>query len=365
MTRKKLLRRSLFGALLVGALAAASCGSSSDDTSSDQPAPTSSASEDAGEATSTAEESTSDDAAGDDAEGDASDDATVDPIKLRIGSNSNATGLPVWTAIEQGIFADHGLDVSYETVGSIATLVPALGTSFDIVLATPVGMIAAASQGIDVMWLAGGSLSVEGNSNNHVIVSKDSGITSIAELKGKTIGASSLTGTANLSTLAWLKKEGVNPDEVSVIQLDLPIMADQLAAGRIDAVETQPPYVEQMISQGHIDLGMPYLELAPEIQTIFWVGQSAWANENPEAVNRYIAALEESLEWIEANNDAAREILQEYAGLSAEVAANTQLPNYSLETRLDDLTVWYNAMVDVGEYSGDEPDLPSLVFSGN
>jgi ABC-type nitrate/sulfonate/bicarbonate transport system substrate-binding protein len=288
-----------------------------------------------------------------------------DPRTLRIAHNSNAAALPVQVAMAEGIFAKHNLKVEYTKVENIGTLPGTLGRSFDIVLSVPTTVIAAAQQGIPVTQVSGATIDVQDNPTGFVIGSKKSGITDIKQLAGKTLGVLTETGTTHIATKAWLKKEGVDPASVKIVQVDGPAQADQLAAGRIDAVETVMPFATNILRDPNaVNLGDPYLELAPELSAILWVAKQDFAAQNADVLKDFRAALDEAEQFITGNDEKARAVLKEYTGLPDAAIKAAKLPTYTTEIRPQDMKVWLEAMKEADGFSGDV-DLDALVMSAS
>lgn len=285
-------------------------------------------------------------AAGDDSEG---------PSTVRVAHNSNASNLPARLAAEKGYFSnDCGFEVEFTTVENISTLPPALGRSFDIVQTAPTNMIQASAQGISMVAVAGATVDVPENPTAAIITTEGSGITSVNDLEGKTLGVLNETGTLHTAGRFWLLEAGVDLDSVRIVQVDGPAQADQLAAGRIDAVETVAPFRGTILAnEGTVDLGDPYLEMAPEIGAIIWGAQREWAQENTETIQCYRDSLAKAIEDIEADEELARTTLQEYTGLPDDIVEKTVFPTYISEVRPQDLEVWLEALRTVGDFDGD------------
>lgn len=271
--------------------------------------------------------------------------ADGDGTKVRIAHNTNAANLPARVAHEQGFFEEEGLNVDFKVVENISTLPPALGKSFEIVQTAPTNMITASSEGIPMVAVSGATVDTEASPTAAVIASKKSGVTDIKGLKGKTLGVLNETGTLHTAFKAWLKDAGVPLDSVNTVQVDGPAMADQLRAGRVDAVETIAPFHTTILeNEDTVDLGDPYLQMAPEIGAILWGSQRDWAEKNPEAVESFRKAIAKAIKYIDENEDEAKKVLQDYTGLSDEIIADTKLPTYTAELRPQDLEVWLEAM---------------------
>ncbi|MFC4855440.1 ABC transporter substrate-binding protein [Actinophytocola glycyrrhizae] len=293
--------------------------------------------------------------------GAASDDG--DPRTLRIAHNSNAAALPVQVAMAEGIFDKHDLNVEFTKVENIGTLPGTLGRSFDVALSVPTTVIAAAQQGIPVTQVSGATIDVEDNPTAFVIGSKSAGITDVKQLAGKTLGVLTETGTLHIATKAWLKQEGVDPASVNIVQVDGPAQADQLAAGRVDAVETVMPFATNILADPNAtDLGDPYLELAPELSAILWIATQDFAAQNAEVLTDFRAALDEAAEFIAGNDEQARAVLKEYTGLPDATIKAAKHPTYTTEIRRQDMQVWLEAMQEADGFTGDV-DLDALVTS--
>src|SRR3954453_22594566 len=158
---------------------------------------------------------------GSDSGGHSSDGTTT----IRVASNSNSTALPFWVAKDQGFFEDQGLKVEYTKIENIATLPPALGSSFDIVLSTPTLAISSTAQGIPVVEVAGSSVESSENPGSFLMAGPGSGITDVSQMGGKTLGVLNETGTLHVATMDWMKQEGVDLDSVNVVQVDGPAQA--------------------------------------------------------------------------------------------------------------------------------------------
>lgn len=271
---------------------------------------------------------------------------------VRIASNSNASCLTTWVAIDQGIFEDHGLDVKYTKVENVGTLPPALGKNFDVVFVTPVQAIAAVAQGIPVTEIAGSSLDTTADPNSYVMVKKGSPIEDLKDLEGKTIGVLTEVGTLHYATLNMLKEAGVDPDSIDIKQVDGPMQLDQLEAGRVDAVETLAPFSQQLEQAGATSLGTPFASLGDEISVIWWAANSDWAKDNPDKAKAFQESLAEAEKFIQNNDAEARKILQKYTGFPADVVKNFPLPDYDASVRPDDIAKWKQVMEDVAGFEG-------------
>ncbi len=124
----------------------------------------------------------------------------------------NATGIctaAVPVALKRGFFHNHNLDVEFvQLAGSTDQMITALATSHaDAGVGMELTWLKPLEQGLDVRLttaLHGGC--------TRMLARKDGGPKDIAELRGKTIGVSSISGTPRNFFAVLLSDAGINPD---------------------------------------------------------------------------------------------------------------------------------------------------------
>lgn len=289
-------------------------------------------------------------------------DSAGDGVTVRVASNSNIGVLPVWVAMDTGIFDKYGISVDYTLVDNVGTLPPAVGKSFDIAFITTSGGIAANAQGIPITEVSGAYDDTVDNPNSFVMVKKDSPIKSLADLKGKTVGVLTLTGTLHYATLKLLDDAGVDPSTVNFINVDGPQQAAQLEAGRVDAVETLAPFSDQINAAGGTSLGVPFQALADTVSVIWWGSTPEWAKANADVIANYRKALDEAITSIKNDDAQARTILQKYTKLPETVISQFTFPDFDTAVRAEDIPIWIDVMKKYAGFKGDV-DPASVVFN--
>ncbi|NGO66607.1 ABC transporter substrate-binding protein [Rhizobium daejeonense] len=129
--------------------------------------------------------------------------------KIKFATNASAICLaPVFVAQEHGIFKKYGLDVELVNFGaSTETLLEAIATGkADGGVGMALRWLKALEQGFDVKITAG----THGGCSRLVAL-KDSGITTLSQLKGKVIGISDLASPGKNFFSILLHKEGIDP----------------------------------------------------------------------------------------------------------------------------------------------------------
>ncbi len=166
--------------------------------------------------------------------------AQAQETKVAIGISGWTGFAPLTLAREAGIFKKHGLDVTIKKI-----------PQKDRHLAIASGDIQCAATTVEtwIVWNAGGVATTQifqldkSYGADGMIVKPSIG--KIADLKGKTVAASS-PGTAPYFTLAWmLKKNGLSVKDVKVVNLEPQAAANAFIAGTgdLDAGMTYEPYL--------------------------------------------------------------------------------------------------------------------------
>ena len=260
-----------------------------------------------------------------------------------------ATWLPAWVALDKGIFAKHGLDVTLTPIQNLSLLPGTVGRQFEFAASTPTDLIKAVAGGLDVVASAGEAIEVKSNPTTQVIVRKDSGIKSAGDLKGKAIGAPTLGAVIHVATLYWLKKNGVDPASIRGVEVPFPNMGDQLKAGNVDAVEALEPFAGALLGAGNVSLGDPLLAAGDEVLFPFWISDGKWARANRPIIKAWIDALTDAETYLKANPADARAILAKYSRLPPEIVQKVPLPTYRFTIKPDELGVWIDVLKDLGQ----------------
>lgn len=282
---------------------------------------------------------------------------------INVAFDSNATALPAWVAHDEGIFAKNHLKVNFTKIQNLSTLPGTLGNTFDIVLSTPTMLVSAATKGLPVIEVSGSSLDTPTNPTGAVVVSPSSGITSLSDLEGKSVGTLTLNGTLSYSLEYDLYQHHLNPGGVRLVVMAGPTLQDNLKAKNVPAVIAIPPFIAALTKAGNKQLLNPYDAVGSSLASIFWIGSKNWANSHPTAVNEFVTSLNQAQTWIHGHNSAARQILATYTGLPASVVATFTLPVFNTALRPGDLAKWEHVMITLGKVKN-PPSAQSLMFTG-
>jgi NitT/TauT family transport system substrate-binding protein len=259
--------------------------------------------------------------------------------------------LPAWVAKDRGFFEKNGLDVTLTATQNLSVLPGTLGRQFDFAPSTPPDLIKAVLAGIDVVAVAGQGIETKDNPSTHLIVRKDSAITSMQDLKDKVIATPTLGAIIHVSVLHSLKQNGVDLASIRAVEVPFPNMPDQLKAGNVDAVEALEPFAGQLLAAGNRSLGDPLLSVSDEVLYTFWISQRKWAVDNSAVIDAWVASLDQAKQFMDANPQEARAILAKYTKLPEAVVEKIPFVTYRFRLDPQDFRVWVNVLKELGQIS--------------
>jgi len=198
--------------------------------------------------------------------------------------------------IKQGFFKDEGINLTIQqgTGSSTAAQVVANGRATFGLDVSPTAMINADTEGA-TLKMVGADAQV---SQLAVISLKAKPITTPASLAGKTVGVPPGTTQALLFT-TFLKKNGVNPSSVHIVNVATPSLAAALKEGRIDAavaysVGLVPTLTSMGVATDVLNWSSYGITLAPDGGIIT---TASTLNSDSSLVKRFVTAASESLEY--------------------------------------------------------------------
>jgi NitT/TauT family transport system substrate-binding protein len=281
---------------------------------------------------------------------------------VTIGALSISETAPLWAAVDAGVFAEHGLDVTVQPIQGGAQAMPALiNGEVDLTVGQPFGVLRATEQGLPVAIIAGYAEShAEGDDINSVVAAAGSSITRPADLAGAKVAVNSIGAAGDLTIRAAVEQDGGDPAAIEFVEVAFPDAAAQLEAGNIDAAWVPEPFVSMIVGAGGTRVVDPYQAVIPGLPTLVIQATTETVEQDPELVTAVREALAEAFTWAEENDDAVRQSLVDNLELPEEAAANLPLPRFTTTVdqeviqELADLAVQY-------EYFQEAPDVDAIV----
>jgi NitT/TauT family transport system substrate-binding protein len=272
--------------------------------------------------------------------------AELTPVTFRLDWIVDGSHTCFYAADSLGYFRDEGLDVQIlEGAGSgtTATLVANGSNDFGF---SDAGVVAKTiNDGASIKMVA----DIFQRNPSVIISLKESNITAPEDLAGKTIGGT--TGEAPLQLLpAYLQANGVDPDEVNVVNVDPAAKPAAVLQKRVDAIvgysSSDLPIIEaeapgQLNVQHYADFGV--VTLSNGIIT-----SDDMLADNPDVVRGFVTAIQKGFDFCEQDQEKAVAMLvdnfpQTVNPDQATIALQEVIDNLHTERTQDDPIGFMNA----------------------
>ena len=158
---------------------------------------------------------------------------------VKIGYLPSDHDAALFVADKQGLYADKNITtelVQFNNGGDLMTAMASGEVDVGYVGIAPV--LSSVSKGVPVKVIS--SAQTEGSG---IVVTKDSGINSAADLKGKSIATPGEASIQHVLLSYYLKKNGLSTNDLNISAMKVPSMNDALKTKQIDGIITFQPYV--------------------------------------------------------------------------------------------------------------------------
>lgn len=232
-------------------------------------------------------------------------------IELKFGYNQWIGSSGLFVAMNKGFFEAHGLDVEF-------TEFPGPGDGIAAVIAGQLDGVATTSDNVIVIADQAGTDKItqvyfsDTSFGGDAIVAKPE-ILSIEDLRGKTVAAS-IGQVSHLLLNKALENAGMTDEDINLVNLDGEAAGAAFVAGRLDAAVTWEPWVSKGTDAG----GKIIFSSAnsPNLILDSIAFNKSFAENNPQAVKAFLAAVNEGDEFLKSNPDEAHKILADFLRVS-------------------------------------------------
>lgn len=261
--------------------------------------------------------------------------------KIVVGVIGIAPSVAMQYGIDEGVFEEHGLDVELQTGQGGAAMLPAVSTGdMNFAVGNPLTVMVAKDKGLDMKIVTGYSNSyAEGEDINGVVARADSGITTFADLEGKTTSVNAVNTQGDLTIMEAASIAGADPSAIKFSEMPFPDMEAQLDLGNTDAIWIPEPFLSKALANpDNVLVGYSNQETVPGMPTMVTFTSGNYASQNAETVEKFKAAMEELLPQAEANIEDVKAVLPAFMNMPAEVAGKLKMEQYDAELRTEQLT---------------------------
>jgi NitT/TauT family transport system substrate-binding protein len=270
----------------------------------------------------------------------------------------------LYAGIEEGFFEDHGIELTVETGQGGAALLPAvMAGEIDFATSNPVSLLQAREEGLDVHVIAHwtSALSSGDADINGVVAAAGAGMDSAADLAGKTVAVNTVNGMGGLTIREAVRQDGGDPDAVQFVEMPFPDMPAALDGGNVDAVWVPEPFLGSLQAAGNTVATYASKESVQGHPTQLFFTSPQLMQSDPELVEDMVAALEETLEFADAEPEAVKaQISEVLPQLPPEAVENVRLEEFGTDLRRDQLERLGELMVEDGLLD-EEADVDGLL----
>jgi NitT/TauT family transport system substrate-binding protein len=239
--------------------------------------------------------------------------------KIRVGSGGfTPLHSMIWAADRQGIFKKYGFDVEYLALNSgtlgVQTL---LAKETQFLFSTGALAITANLQGGDITMVTGGF-----NMFAFKFIARPE-IKNAEELRGKRVSISQFGSATDFAVQASLEKLGVDPRQVTVIQLGgNPNRLSALTGGSTEATLFSEPFATLAIKKYRMNLLLDMAKAGIAFPQSALMVKRSYLDMNREKVTSFVKALIEGLYLVKRDKALAIQVMKKYIHADDEVTAS-------------------------------------------
>lgn len=292
-------------------------------------------------------------------------------LTIKTETKKNCSSTPWVIAEKKGFFAAEGLNVEYTGELTTAQILPAIlnGTN-NVTTAHPNAFATYVKGGAKIKGVAVGGADPEPDLDpkfRHMkfYVSPKLGVNTYEELvelkkEGKiTINGTVPSCTTFIATNA-VDGLGFDRDQLQFVAFDSDTAAVQaVQQGNLDIVGVHPPFYKLANDSGLIEVFDTYdTGLGEAAGTTLYYFTEKFIEENPEAVQRFVRAIQAAQRWVNENEEESIQLTADYIGQ----AVNATHYYYNGDDIPDELIQpWLDDLEKVGTLKEDEYKVEDLV----
>ncbi len=252
-------------------------------------------------------------------------------VPIKILYSAGLCGIPIHLAKQLQFLEAEGLEegIDYEYLTSSTPGPEMLATGqADVTFGLIAAMLAPLDNGLEAKTVLGvhtGCL--------QIIASSESGVKTVADLKGKKIGVEKLASSAHIVAQRALANEGIGSTadnmEVEFIVFDKENLPIALKNGAVDAISIGDPQATILVNEG---AGISIFNsatselLKDEYCCSLWVRNAA-IEKYPDQVAAVVRAIQKAATWVDQNTELAAQIQLDNEWLVGDLEIDTHTIN--------------------------------------
>ncbi|MEV0378900.1 ABC transporter substrate-binding protein [Nonomuraea sp. NPDC050643] len=252
----------------------------------------------------------------------------LEKTTIKVGALPIPDPAALYIANAKGFFKEEGLTVEPVTITGGAAALPQIQSgALDISQTNYVSAFLALSQGKQVKIVADMYQAAPNTFN--IMVPKDSPITKVADLKGKTVLVNNLRNIATLAVTAQLKAAGLTETDVKFAEKPFPEMGNAINSGQADAGWITEPFITaNQNALGFRTVADTMTGPTADLSIAGWMATDEWAKKNPKTLAAFQRAISKAQQLASGDRKEIEAILPTYTKIDAKTAAAITLGAY-------------------------------------
>lgn len=233
----------------------------------------------------------------------------------------------LFLGIKKGYFRKEGLQLSLSPAANPGVVIAGMQSGQDqLGFVTVVIAVNATAHGTKLKCVS----SVDGNQGTNVaqdgtllVANPNSGIKTVADLKGKTVATVQLASLNTLDVQEMVKEAGVNPGAVKFVSMGFAQMPQALQQGTVQAAVITSPFSATAIQNGGVLVAHPNITVMAGESTTCFAATDGYLAHHIKIAHEFQKAMTESILYTKTHLREAAATLPGY-GLATSVATALQ-----------------------------------------
>jgi len=256
--------------------------------------------------------------------------------QLKVLVTPTLDSLAAYVAKEKGYFADEGLDVEIGVgQGGKAISDALLAGEAQIGIVNYGSLISGAVNGLPLTLVS--PLTLGGTDDFSIWVQPDSGIDTVADLKGKKIGVIATGSLADLLVNVQLAAAGLSASDVTYVTVPAPNFVSALTGGQVDAILMDVLTALQAKHEGAKLLTSAFVGESKLLPLGGFAAGNTWLASHPDVSAKFTAAIVKAGKLIDSDPSVVDDIIPTVTTVTADQLPELTLPTWATDQSVSDL----------------------------
>jgi len=238
---------------------------------------------------------------------------------------------PAYLGKAKGFFRSRGIDLTLvPEQGGGVIIKGLLAGKYQFGFSNATSLMSAYADGAPLKAIANGVASTgrPGRDYSAVMVRNGSPLLSAKDLAGKRVAVNALKNLGDTTIRQSVRKAGGDPNHIQFLPMPFPEMASALQSHLVDAVWVVEPQLSDVLTQGGQVLASNFVDTAPDLTVAMYFTGTALIGKDPSLVNRFTAAIDESMRYAASHPEEVRSTVGTYTKINDTVRTAMILPDW-------------------------------------